>query len=201
MENNELGLPAQVRTPALGGESRARQRLRDVRRRIGSAFAAVAAVIAKFFAAIKGAVLLLPKVKLLTTAGTMLVSVVLYSLVFGWAFAIGFVVLLLVHEMGHVIQLRREGIRASAPVFIPFMGAVVGMKQMPGDAQHAAARGGVRGLLLEPHQPRSADAVRRRPRDGGDGAGDVVRGPRRDGRAAADDAQRVPVDLRAVRRL
>ncbi|HLH13812.1 MAG TPA: site-2 protease family protein [Solirubrobacteraceae bacterium] len=175
MENNELGLPAQVRTPALGGgtgspagpaytspggvrpshpadgafgeESRARQRLRDVRRRIGSAFAAVAAVIAKFFAAIKGAVLLLPKVKLLTTAGTMLVSVVLYSLVFGWAFAIGFVVLLLVHEMGHVIQLRREGIRASAPVFIPFMGAVVGMKQMPGDAL-AEARVGLAGPIL-----------------------------------------------------
>ncbi len=41
----------------------------------------------------------------------------------GWTFALGFVVLLFIHEMGHVIQLRREGIKASAPMFIPFLGA------------------------------------------------------------------------------
>ena len=43
----------------------------------------------------------------------MLVSVAAYSFVFGLPFAAGFVVLLLVHELGHVIQLRREGIKAS----------------------------------------------------------------------------------------
>ena len=74
---------------------------------------------AKFFAAIKGVILLLPKAKLLTTAGTALVSVLAYSLFFGWWFAVGFVVLLFVHEMGHVIQLRREGVKASAPMFVP----------------------------------------------------------------------------------
>ncbi|HUB74060.1 MAG TPA: site-2 protease family protein [Solirubrobacteraceae bacterium] len=130
-----------------GERSRAGGRLADVRKRIGSALAAAAALIAKFFAAIKGAVLLLPKAKVLTTAGTALVSVVLYSLVFGWWFAVGFVVLLFVHEMGHVIQLRREGIRAGAPVFIPFLGAVVGMKQMPDDAL-AEARVGLAGPIL-----------------------------------------------------
>ncbi len=119
----------------------------SLRKRIGSALAAVGALIAKFFAAIKGVLLLLPKVKLLTTAGTALVSVVLYSLVFGWWFAVGFVVLLFVHEMGHVIQLRREGIRATAPVFVPFLGAVVGMKQMPKDAL-AEARVGLAGPIL-----------------------------------------------------
>ena len=56
----------------------------------------------------------------------MLVSIAAYSLFCGWTFAVGFVLLLLVHEMGHVIQLRREGIQASAPMFIPFLGAVVG---------------------------------------------------------------------------
>jgi len=61
----------------------------------------------------------------------MLVSVAAYSLIWGWKFAAGFVVLLLVHEMGHVIQLRREGVPASAPLFIPFLGAAVGMKRMP----------------------------------------------------------------------
>ncbi|HEX4466454.1 MAG TPA: site-2 protease family protein, partial [Solirubrobacteraceae bacterium] len=118
-----------------------------LRRRIGSIFAAIAAVIAKFFAAIKGVLLLLPKFKLLTTAGTALVSVAAYSLWFGWWFAVGFVVLLFVHEMGHVFQLRREGIKASAPMFIPFMGAVVMMRQMPDDAL-AEARVGLAGPVL-----------------------------------------------------
>jgi Zn-dependent protease len=44
------------------------------------------------------------------------------------------VLLILVHELGHVIELRRQGVPASAPLFIPFLGAVVGMKQMPADA-------------------------------------------------------------------
>jgi Zn-dependent protease len=118
-----------------------------LRRKIGSAVAAIVALVAKFFAAIKGFLLLLPKVKLLTTAGTALVSVVLYSLVFGWTFAIGFVLLLFVHEMGHVIQLRREGIKATAPIFVPFLGAVVGMKSLPDDAL-AEARVGLAGPIL-----------------------------------------------------
>jgi len=62
----------------------------------------------------KAALLLLPKAKVLTTSGTMLVSIAAYSLIWGWKFALGFVVLIFVHEMGHVIQLRREGIAASA---------------------------------------------------------------------------------------
>jgi Zn-dependent protease len=108
---------------------------------------AIGALIAKFFAAIKGVLLLLPKVKLLTTAGTAVVSVVLYSLFWGWTFAVGFVVLLFVHEMGHVIQLRREGIKASAPMFIPGFGAVVMMKELPDDAL-AEARVGLAGPIL-----------------------------------------------------
>src|SRR5205823_8899095 len=70
-----------------------------------------------------------------------------YSLIWGWQFAIGFVLLLLVHEMGHVIQLRREGVPASAPLFIPFLGAVVGMKQAPKDAA-TEARVGLAGPVL-----------------------------------------------------
>jgi Zn-dependent protease len=120
---------------------------RSLRKRIGSTLAAIGALIAKFFAAIKGALLFLPKIKLLTTAGTALISVVVYSLFFGWTFAIGFVVLLFVHEMGHVIQLRREGIKASAPMFIPGLGAVVMMKSLPDDAV-AEARVGLAGPIL-----------------------------------------------------
>ena len=58
--------------------------------------------------------------------------------IWGWRFAVGFVLLLLVHELGHVAELRRQGIPASAPLFIPFLGAVVGMKQMPHDVWREA---------------------------------------------------------------
>jgi Zn-dependent protease len=95
----------------------------------------------------KAALLLLPKAKLLTTSGSMLVSLAAYSLIWGWKFAAGFIVLLLVHEMGHVIALRREGVEASAPMFIPFLGAVVTAKSLGGDAT-AEARVGLAGPVL-----------------------------------------------------
>ncbi len=95
----------------------------------------------------KAALLLLPKAKVLTTSATMLVSIAAYSLIWGWKFAFGFVVLLLVHEMGHVIQLRREGIEASAPMFIPFLGAAVMAKSL-GDDATAEARVGLAGPIL-----------------------------------------------------
>ena len=72
----------------------------------------------------KAILLLLPKLKIFTTSATMLVSIVAYALIWPWTFALGFVLLLLVHELGHVIQLRREGVEASAgeaapPVWLP----------------------------------------------------------------------------------
>jgi Zn-dependent protease len=116
-------------------------------KRIGGAIAAAALLVAKFAAKFKALVFLLPKVKLLSTSATMLVSVAAYALIWGWQFAVGFVLLLFVHEMGHVIQLRREGVPASAPLFIPFLGAFVGMKKMPEDAA-AEARVGLAGPVL-----------------------------------------------------
>lgn len=95
----------------------------------------------------KSALLLLPKLKLLTTSATMLVSIGAYTLIWGWKFAVGFVLLMLVHELGHVIQLRREGIEASAPMFIPFLGAVVAAKSL-GDDAAAEARVGLAGPIL-----------------------------------------------------
>jgi Zn-dependent protease len=104
-------------------------------------------VLAKFGAKAKALLLLLPKLKLLTTAGSMLVSVGAYSLIWGWRFAVGFVLLLFVHEIGHVIQLRREGIKASAPFFIPFLGALIWARSFGGNAL-AEARVGLAGPLL-----------------------------------------------------
>jgi Zn-dependent protease len=65
---------------------------------------------------------------------TMLISIWAYAMFWGWPFAVGFVALLFIHEMGHVLALRAMGIKATAPMFIPFMGAFIGMKQMPKDA-------------------------------------------------------------------
>jgi Zn-dependent protease len=95
----------------------------------------------------KFALLFAGKAKIFTTAGSMLVSIGAYTLIWGWRFAVGFVLLLLVHELGHVIQLRREGIPASAPLFIPFLGAVVGAKSL-GDDAAAEARVGLAGPVL-----------------------------------------------------
>ena len=108
---------------------------------------AIGALLLKFGAKLKFVLLLLPKIKLFTTSASMLVSIGAYALIWGWSFAVGFVLLLLVHEMGHVFQLRREGIKASAPLFIPFLGAAVAMKQMPKDAA-AEARVGLAGPIL-----------------------------------------------------
>ena len=104
---------------------------------------AVGLLLGKF----KGFALLLLKVKFLGTALTMVVSIGAYALLFPVWFAVGFVGLIWIHEMGHVLQLRREGIPASAPMFIPFLGAFVAMKQMPKNAL-AEARVGLAGPVL-----------------------------------------------------
>jgi Zn-dependent protease len=101
----------------------------------------------KFGVKLKALLFLLPKAKLFTTSATMLVSIAAYAWIWGWTFAVGFVLLLLLHELGHVIQLRREGIEASAPMFIPFLGAVIAAKSM-GDDAAAEARVGLAGPIL-----------------------------------------------------
>ena len=116
---------------------------RRLREKLGAGGAAIVALFAK----LKAVLLLLPKLKLLTTSGSALVSIAAYSLLWGWRFAVGFVILLFVHEMGHVIQLRREGVKASAPMFIPFMGAVISARSL-GDNALAEARVGLAGPIL-----------------------------------------------------
>ncbi|MGZ4180574.1 MAG: site-2 protease family protein [Solirubrobacteraceae bacterium] len=114
-----------------------------IKRRFGPLLAAIAAFLAK----IKAVLVLIPKVKLFTTVGTMAVSLAAYGWIWGLPFAAGFVLLLFVHEMGHVIALRREGIKASAPMFVPFLGAVVAAKSL-GDNATAEARVGLAGPVL-----------------------------------------------------
>ncbi|HWU84430.1 MAG TPA: site-2 protease family protein [Rhodocyclaceae bacterium] len=76
--------------------------------------------------------------KLLTTGGTMLLSVFAYALFYGWQYAAGFVALMFVHEMGHYLAARQRGLDVGAPTFIPFVGAWIQMKEMPHDAETEA---------------------------------------------------------------
>jgi Zn-dependent protease len=76
--------------------------------------------------------------KLLASGGTMLLSVVVYAWIFGWRYAVGFVALLFVHEMGHFLAARQKGLNVGLPTFIPFVGAWVELKDLPHDAQTEA---------------------------------------------------------------
>jgi Zn-dependent protease len=132
-----------VLEPAAPAEAFGKPKRSWLREKLSAFGAAIIALIAK----LKAVLLLLPKIKILATAGTALVSVAAYSLLWGWQFAVGFVVLLFVHEMGHVIALRREGIKASAPMFVPFLGALITARSL-GDNALAEARVGLAGPVL-----------------------------------------------------
>lgn len=56
-----------------------------------------------------------------------------YALIWGWRFGIGFVLLILVHELGHYVEARRQGLNPQIPVFIPFLGAYVALRNQPFD--------------------------------------------------------------------
>lgn len=76
--------------------------------------------------------------KLLASGGTMLLSMIAYSWIYGWRYAVGFVLLILVHEMGHYLAARRRGVDTGMPTFIPFVGAWIALKEMPQDAETEA---------------------------------------------------------------
>jgi Zn-dependent protease len=92
-------------------------------------------------AILKLLVLLLTTVKLgklLLTGGTMLLSLAVYAMAWGWRFAAGFVALLFFHEMGHYVAARQRGLNVSAPAFIPFMGAFITLRDTPHNAETEA---------------------------------------------------------------
>lgn len=85
--------------------------------------------------------------KVLTTGGTMLLSVFTYAWVFGWRYAVGFVALLFAHEMGHYVAARQRGLSVGAPTFIPFVGAWIELEQQPHNAE-TEAYVGIAGPLV-----------------------------------------------------
>lgn len=98
--------------------------------------AAAAVVVLKFFAQLK--FLLLPLLKffpiILKSGGSMLLMIWVYAAMWGWKWGVGFVVLLLLHECGHLLVARWFGLKVGAPVFIPFMGAFIALKEAPRNA-------------------------------------------------------------------
>ena len=77
----------------------------------------------------------------------MLISVFAYSFIFGWRYAVGFVLLIFVHEMGHYLAAKKRNLNVGAPTFIPFVGAWIQLKEQPMDAETEAFVG-IAGPML-----------------------------------------------------
>src|SRR5216683_2038275 len=101
----------------------------------------LAAAAAAAFAYGKYALLLLFKIPFATTLVSLLVSFGGYAIFYGPWFAVALVTMILVHEMGHVIEIRRQGMQATAPIFIPFLGAAIFQRSHPTDALKQAQIG------------------------------------------------------------
>src|SRR3954453_11072230 len=84
------------------------------------------------------------------TVLTMLISLGAYALLFGWRYAAGFILLMLIHEMGHFLAAKQRSLAVSTPTFIPFVGAWIQLKDQPMDAEteaYVAAAGPFLGTL------------------------------------------------------
>lgn len=125
---DETGCPVQ---PTLG------QKIKKLLAPIGVAVL----IFFKYLAKLK---FLLPFAK---TGLTMVLSIGAYALAWGWQFAVGFVLLIFVHECGHLIAAKRLGLKVGAPVFIPFMGALIALKEAPRNAW-IESQVGIGGPLL-----------------------------------------------------
>ena len=76
--------------------------------------------------------------KVALTGGTMLLSMVAYSFIFGWWYSVGFVLLILFHELGHYAAAKQRNLNVGAPTFIPFVGAWIQLKEQPMDVETEA---------------------------------------------------------------
>ncbi|MDQ6940827.1 MAG: site-2 protease family protein, partial [Verrucomicrobiota bacterium] len=105
--------------------------------------AAVGVIILKFFAKLK--FIALPLLKflpvILKSGGSMIFMIWIYASLWGWKWGVGFVVLLLLHECGHLLAAKYFGLKVSAPMFIPFMGAFIALKEAPRNAWIEASVG------------------------------------------------------------
>ncbi len=82
--------------------------------------------------------LLLFKGKVLISIFSMLATIWVYAQFYGWPFAVGFVLMILVHEMGHYIAAKQRGLDVGLPAFIPFVGAWINLRELPHDSETEA---------------------------------------------------------------
>jgi Zn-dependent protease/Arc/MetJ-type ribon-helix-helix transcriptional regulator len=148
-EKIDAGLAPGPATPA-DRASPSAEKPRHALLKVGSAAGIAAMLLWKFkfilvFIATKAKLLLLGLSKS-TTLFTMLLSLGVYWAAWGWKFALGVVLSIYVHEMGHISELRKFGIRATAPMFLPGLGAIVRLHQYPQTAREDA-RVGLAGPL------------------------------------------------------
>ena len=76
--------------------------------------------------------------KIAISAGSMLLSLVIYGSIFGWAYGVGLIVMIFVHEMGHYLAARQRGLEVGLPAFIPFIGAWIQLKDKLPNAETEA---------------------------------------------------------------
>jgi Zn-dependent protease len=76
--------------------------------------------------------------KVLISAGSMLLTIWIYATIYGFPFALGFVGMIFIHEMGHFIAARQKGLEVGLPTFVPFVGAWINLKDQPRDAETEA---------------------------------------------------------------
>lgn len=108
---------------------------------LGAVAAAVIAALAKikgvliiFFTKFKILFSILKISKFGATAVSMLATIGIYAMQYGFWYAAGFVGLIFIHEMGHYAVAKKVGLEVSGPIFIPFIGALINMKNQPKDA-------------------------------------------------------------------
>ena len=112
----------------------------------GAAVAGKAGLLAKLAVGFKG-LLVLAKFKAFLS---LFLSIGVYAIFWGWPFAVGFVLLMFVHELGHVVALKSQGLKVSAPMFIPLLGAYTkaeGPQLSVADRAWSALAGPIAGTL------------------------------------------------------
>jgi len=90
---------------------------------------------------LKPALAFLKLSKFTGTLVSMVITVAVYAMIWGWWFALGFVILIFIHENGHMYAAKMVGLPVSKPVFIPFVGAFIALKEMPKNAREEALIG------------------------------------------------------------
>ncbi|MEG6615450.1 site-2 protease family protein [Peptococcaceae bacterium 1198_IL3148] len=107
-------------------------------------FGKLAAIAKVLFAALKAS-------KFAATFISMAATVVIYAQFYGWLLALGFIIAIFIHESGHVVASKKVGLDVSAPMFIPFFGAFIAMKELPKSVKQeaiSAIGGPVAGALV-----------------------------------------------------